>query len=97
VIDVGGDFAQSSAGTLTLGLGGTIQGASYGYLSVMGKATLSGTLAVSSVNGFTPPTGQQFVLVQAQGGIRGTFSAVTSPGLKLAVTYDATHCYATAM
>jgi hypothetical protein len=97
VIAVGGDFAQSSKGTITLGLAGTGQGTSYGYLSITGKAALSGTLVVSSVNGFTPTTGQQFALVQGQGGVNGTFNTVTSPGLKLAVSYDATHCYLTAM
>ncbi len=97
VIHVAGDYEQGSAGTLALGVGGTVQGTSYDFLAVTGKATLSGALVVSGIGAFAPSTGQQFVLVQATGGITGTFAAVTSAGIKLAVTYDATRCYATVM
>ncbi len=96
-IRVGGDYHQGAAGTLTLGVGGTAQGSSYDYLTVTGKAVLGGTLVVNDVGGFMPVAGQQFTLVQAGGGVSGTFSAVTSTAIRLTLTYDATHCYATAM
>ena len=95
-INVGGDYRQGAAGTLTLSVGGTTQGSNYDVLTVAGKATLGGTLVVSAAAGFTPTTGQQFTLVQAAGGVSGTFATITS-AIHLSVTYDATHCYATVM
>ncbi len=95
VINVGGDYRQGPAGTLTLALGGTVQGTTYDYAAITGKAHLSGTLAIDAASGFAPPVGQQFTVVQAAGGISGTFDAVASPAIKLALSYDATHCYAT--
>jgi autotransporter-associated beta strand protein len=94
-IHVGGDYQQSSAGSLALGLGGTAQGTSYDYVAVAGKAALGGTLVVSAVSGFAPPVGQQFTVLVAGGGVSGTFSAVSSAAIKLAATYDATHAYLT--
>jgi hypothetical protein len=98
VVDVSGDYDQTSPGTLTLGLGGTTQGTSYDYLSVTGKANLSGVLVVNVVNSFVPSTGQKFTLVQAAGGITGMFtSVILGGGTNFAASYDATHFYLTAM
>jgi hypothetical protein len=97
VIRVAGDYRQGAAATLTLGIGGMAQGMSYDYLAITGKAVLAGTLVVNDVGGFTPVAGQQFTLVQAAGGISGAFSTITSAAIRLTLTYDATHCYATAM
>jgi hypothetical protein len=97
VIHVGGDYHQGSAATLALAFGGTAQGSTYDYLAVTGHATLNGTLSVNGASGFAPAVGQQFTVVQAAGGLSGTFSGLTSPALKLALSYDATHCYATVM
>ncbi len=94
-IHVGGDFSQGSSGTLTLGLGGTVQGTDYDYVAVAGKATLTGTLVLNGVAGFAPPVGTRFAVLQAAGGVSGTFSAVASPTIKLVASYDATHCYVT--
>jgi autotransporter-associated beta strand protein len=94
-IAVGGDYVQGSAGTLTLGLGGVTAGSTYDALVVGGKATLGGTLVVNDVGGFAPAVGTQFVVVQAVGGVSGTFAAVTSTAIKLAASYDATHAILT--
>ena len=95
VIQIGGDYQQGPTGTLTLGLGGTAQGTSYDYVSVAGKATLGGTLVVNAAAGLVPAIGQQFTVVVANGGLSGAFSAVRSPSIKLAASYDATHAYLT--
>jgi hypothetical protein len=95
LIQVGGDYVQSSGATLSLGLGGTTQGSTYDSVAIMGKGTLGGTLVIQAASGFTPAVGQVFTVVQAAAGITGTFQAVTSPAIPLALSYDATHCFAT--
>jgi hypothetical protein len=95
VINVEGDYSQGAAGTLTLSFGGTAQGSTYDYVAIGGKGELNGMLAIDGLAGFAPPVGQQFSVVQAAGGISGTFAGVTSPAIKLVLSYDATHCYAT--
>jgi hypothetical protein len=94
-IRVGGDYVQGTSATLTLGLGGTAQGSTYDYVAIAGHATLGGTLAVQAAAGFAPAVGQQFIVVQAAGGIAGAFTAVVSPAIKLALSYDGAHCFAT--
>jgi hypothetical protein len=94
-IRIGGDYVQGAGATLTLGLGGTTQGSTYDYVAIAGKATLGGTLAIQAVGGFTPAVGQQFTVVQANGGGAGTFGVFVSPAIKIALSYDATHCFAT--
>lgn len=95
VIHVGGDYQQGTTATLAFSLGGTVQGTSYDYLTVTGKASLDGTLVVDAAAGFAPPAGTQFVVVAATGGVSGTFRAVSSTAIKLAASYDATHAYLT--
>jgi hypothetical protein len=60
----------------------------FGQLSVGGKATLAGTLKVSTGNGFVPGHGQSFavLLYHTRGGMFGTLSG--SPAY--VVNYTAT-------
>jgi autotransporter-associated beta strand protein len=94
-IDVAGDYRQGAAGTLVLAFAGPTPGSTYDTLTVAGAATLAGTLSIDVAPGFAPAVGQQFTVVEATGGISGTFSTLSSPSVKLALSYDATHCYAT--
>ena len=95
VINVAGDYIQGASGTLVLSFGGTAQGSNYDTLSVVGKGTLAGALVINDFGGFAPTIGQQFTVIQATDGLSGTFSSVTSADIKLTLSYDATHCYAT--
>ena len=54
ILTVGGNFTQSSSGTLNEAVGGATPGTGYGQLKVSGTATLGGTLNVSLLNGFLP-------------------------------------------
>jgi len=51
IIKVGGNYTQGSRGTLALGVAGT-NGTDYDHVLVGDNASLSGTLAVSSLNNF---------------------------------------------
>ncbi len=70
---VGGNYNQAAGGTLQLGLAGTAPGR-YDSLNTGGKAALGGTLAVTSIGGFQPVLGNNFLVVKANQGVTGTFS-----------------------
>jgi hypothetical protein len=87
-IDVMGNYTQGAAGILEIELGGPIQGADHDWLSVLGTATLAGTLEVTLINGFAPTVGEQFVVLSA-GSVVDTFDSVEplTPGLGVNVIY----------
>jgi autotransporter-associated beta strand protein len=74
-INIRGNYRQSSAGTLSLGIGGT-QGEQYDHLQVQGSANLNGTLAVFSLNGFRPVGGNAFGAIHTGGALVGQFAQV---------------------
>ena len=74
-INIRGNYRQSSAGTLSLGIGGT-QGEQYDHLQVQGSANLNGTLAVFSLNGFRPVGGNAFEAIHTGGALVGQFAQV---------------------
>ena len=91
VIKVGGNYAQGSGGTLSLRVGGTVAGA-FDQLVVTGRASLSGQLIVSSINGFVPANGLSLAVITAGSGVNGQFQNVAGnlanyPMIKLALTY----------
>ncbi len=57
---IDGDFTQSTAGRLTIGLGDDPVTGDFGVLTATGDANLEGTFAVALDNGFGPSTGQTF-------------------------------------
>jgi hypothetical protein len=59
-LSITGTYSQTSGGTLSIELGGTVAGTGYDQLKVSGTATLDGTLAVSDINGFLPGRGLTF-------------------------------------
>ncbi len=89
-IGVTGNYAQGSAGTLQLGLGGTTAG-QWDLLNVGGTAVLGGKLQVVSYSGFTPTVGSSFQVVNATGvsGSFGTYSSAIT-GINLMPVYQAT-------
>jgi hypothetical protein len=95
--DAGGGSGHGSgpAGQLALNLGGTQRGVDYGTLDVAGKATLGGTLALTFVSGFTPTSGQKFVVVSADGGVTGAFATITTNGPKVSPGQDANTFFVT--
>src|SRR5262249_60521693 len=51
VLNIGGDYSQSSSGTLSIDIGGLVPGVDFGQLNVAGAATLGGTLSISLAGG----------------------------------------------
>lgn len=51
-------------------------GNSFGALDVSGTADLAGTLDIALLNGFAPVNGEQYVIVDAAGGLSGMFSTI---------------------
>ena len=90
---IGGSFQQGSRGALTLSIAGTSKGVDQDHLTVAGGAVLAGTL---NLNFASPPsTGQKYVLIDAAGGVSGSFTSVTSPGVKVTTGHDAKTFYVT--
>ncbi|GAB5518512.1 MAG: hypothetical protein RhofKO_07630 [Rhodothermales bacterium] len=92
VLSVTGPYDHQTA-TLEIELGGTTAGTDYDQLAVSGAVSLSGTLDVSLINGFTPNAGATFSIITG-GSISGTFDTVNLPtlggGLTMSVAYNAT-------
>jgi hypothetical protein len=74
-------YAQTAGGSLPIEIGGTTLGTQYDRLAVTGNASLNGTLALSTINGFVPTAGQTFNVLTYTGTRSGTFSSVTGDNL----------------
>ena len=79
-LEIQGDFYQESGGAVSIVLGGNTQGTDYGFLDITGSATLAGILSTSFLGSFMPEEGDTFVILEADGGIVGTFDSVFDPG-----------------
>lgn len=80
-LTVNGNYSQSAAGTLGItigvpGSGGPIAGTTFSQLRTTGTASLSGTLALTVVNGYYP-TNSTYNVVIGDTGVTGTFASVT--------------------
>lgn len=75
IINVGGNYTQAAGGTLALGIGG-LDGRQYDQVQVGGNASLNGTLAVSSLNGFRPANLNAFEVLHSNGSRNGQFAQV---------------------
>ncbi len=69
------NYQQSSAGTLTIEIGGATPGAQYDQLVVGGAATLDGTIDVHLINGFVPKVGDTFQVLTCA-SLTGSFSGL---------------------
>jgi hypothetical protein len=81
-LQVSGDLTLSPASTLVMDLGGTAPSLS-DRIVVGGQATLNGTLALRSVNGFQPATADRFTVMEA-GTVQGRFAIIQPQGNDLA-------------
>ena len=77
-ITLNGDYVQAAAGELFIGIGGLVQGVEYDFLDVSGVATLGGSLRLELEDGFVPSLADTFVILEAAGGLSGTFDSVVS-------------------
>jgi hypothetical protein len=66
ILTITGNYVQGSGGTLAVAIGGITAGTGngfFGQLKVSGTATLSGTLSVTDVGGFTPAQANTFAIL----------------------------------
>jgi hypothetical protein len=89
VLKITGAYHQVSSGTLSSVIIGTTPGTKFGQLGVGGKATLAGTLMVSTGHGFVPGHGASFsvLLYHTRSGTFGTLSG--SPAYTVSYTSTA--------
>jgi ELWxxDGT repeat protein len=75
-----GGASYGPTGKLIAEIGGTTAG-SFDQQNYSGIAGLDGTLDIELINNFAPYVGNSFTLINASGGITGTFNATTLPTL----------------
>jgi hypothetical protein len=87
VLTIAGKYTQTAAGLLDIQLGGTVPGSGYDRLLDTASATLGGTLAVSTVNGFLPNFGDTFDVLTfgARTGDFATYSGLNLGTYRLLV------------
>ncbi len=85
-IDIGGDFTQTSSGSLALTMGNIAD-----QLTVAGQARLAGTLQLTFAS--MPASGSKFVVVRAAAGVSGSFTRIDGNGVSLVGGQDATSYY----
>jgi autotransporter-associated beta strand protein len=67
-----------------------VTGAGNGFTAAGTLAPLLRGISGSATNAYTPPLGQSFVVVNAQGGVQGGYSGLTQPaGLAAGTRFDA--------
>jgi hypothetical protein len=78
-------YSQSAQSTLQTTL---TSNSNYGAINTTGAATIGGTIAITLAGNYQPVIGTAFIVVNAQGGLTGTFSSITNPsGETYAATY----------
>ena len=81
-----GSLALNSGSQLKIELGGNVTGVEYDSLMVAGAANLGGTLDVSLIDlgsgVFAPGAGDEFTIIEAAGGVSGTFATELLPALR---------------
>ena len=63
-ITITGNLTMDANSVLNIELGGPGRGTGYDWINVLGTAQLAGTLNVTSYNGFTPPAGSSYNVMQ---------------------------------
>jgi hypothetical protein len=74
-LTITGNFTQNGTGVYQEEIDGPAAG-QFDKLSVLGTATLGGTLIIASTNGYQAPDTQQFQIVDAAGGVVGTWGGI---------------------
>ena len=80
ILSISGNYVQGAAATLEIELGGTVAGSEFDQVAVTADATVSGTLDVEVISGFTPALGDQFDIITAN-MVSGTFDTYNAPVL----------------
>jgi T5SS/PEP-CTERM-associated repeat protein len=75
-----GNYAQQSAATLAIEIGGTAAGTQFDWLAVNGATTLNGNLNLSMLGGFVPAAADEFTILTSGGPLSGMFSNIASGG-----------------
>jgi outer membrane autotransporter protein len=75
-LTVAGNFSQGATGVFAVELASATL---FDNVVISGTANLGGTLAVSGLGGFVPQPGQTFRILEAAGGVSGTFATLRSP------------------
>jgi hypothetical protein len=89
-----GSYTQNSSGALNVDIGGLTAGTQFDQLNVTGAASLSGTLNLDLINGFTPTLGSTFDITNFASltGMFGTVNGVAINGSEhFSVVYSATN------
>jgi hypothetical protein len=63
VLTINGNYTQTATGVLNIAIGGPNAGSDFDQLKISGTATLGGTLNVSLLNGYVPPSATTFKIV----------------------------------
>jgi uncharacterized repeat protein (TIGR01451 family) len=92
LITIAGNYSQTPSGILDIELAGTTPGSGYDRLAVSGAATLSGTVNVTLISGFTLSGGDLFDVVTytSHSGVFTTENLPPFPGGTFSSTYTAT-------
>jgi hypothetical protein len=78
-------YSQSAQSTLHTTL---TSNSNYGAINTTGAATIGGTIAITLAGTYQPAVGTSFTVINAQGGLAGTFNGITNPsGETYAATY----------
>src|SRR5205807_840668 len=82
-------YTQSPLGDLVEQIGGYAAGTQYGQIVVTGSVALDGSFKVQLVNGFIPHLGDQFRVIDNQGGnpINGAFAGMSEGTIVYAGKY----------
>ncbi len=100
ILTITGNYVQTGAGSLSIGIGGLTAGTQYDRLVVNGQATLGGTLNLGLLNAFVPAVNDAFQVLTVGSG-NTTFPMVTGrsigAGLYLVPSYTATTLTFTAL
>lgn len=75
-ITVVGNYTMTPTSTYAVELASAT---SFDKLIVGGTASLDGTLAVTGLNGYVPQSGETFKILEAAGGVSGTFATLITP------------------
>ena len=91
----GAGYTQTVTGYLEIDLGGDASGGEHDKLTVVGNASLDGTLRVVVVPGFIPAVNTSYTIIEAE-DITGEFATVESPdGVTIELTYEETRVVVT--
>jgi T5SS/PEP-CTERM-associated repeat protein len=84
VFTVDGNLTVQTGGEVDIFVGGITAGSNYSQINVTGTAMIGGTLNIILTNGYAPPPGQTFTILNA-GAVSGNFDQVNGAS----ITYGA--------